>query len=127
QPAVAVASVDVSGVLYPPACAKTDTRTATPNTPPSSRIAFVAPEALPSCSGATELSTTFATGAKNRAIPAPETTNGATRSAYDTVGDSSAARKTSPVACSARPSAINRWPPTLSDSAPAIGEMKTGI
>ncbi len=40
-----------------------------PNTPPSSRIALFAPEAMPSSVRRTELSTTFATGAKNSDMP----------------------------------------------------------
>ncbi len=49
-----------------------------PNTPPSSRIALFAPEAMPSSSRRTEPSTTLATGAKNSDIPMPETTNAGT-------------------------------------------------
>ncbi len=52
--------------------------TAIPNTPPSSLIALLAPEAMPSWSRRTELSTTLATGAKNSDMPTPEITNAGT-------------------------------------------------
>jgi len=54
---------------------RTPPSTAIPNTPPSSLIALFAPDAMPSWSRRTELSTTLATGAKNRDMPTPETTN----------------------------------------------------
>ena len=55
---------------------KIEASTATPKTPPTSRIAFDAPEALPSSRAPTALRTMFATGAKNMPIPIPETMNG---------------------------------------------------
>ena len=73
-----------------------------PNTPPSSRIALFAPEAMPSSVRRTELSTTFATGAKNSDMPTPETTNAGTRSRYGTVGDATSASQPSPMACRSR-------------------------
>ena len=60
--------------------------TATPNTPPSSRIALLAPEACPSSCGLTEDRTTLATGAKSSAIPRPEIANALMRSTYGAVG-----------------------------------------
>ena len=65
-------------VAYEPFAEKTDARTATPKTPPSSRIALFAPDALPSSSGRTAERTTLAIGAKNRPIPTPATMNAGT-------------------------------------------------
>jgi hypothetical protein len=48
--------------------------TATPSTPPISRIVFVAPDACPASLGRTELSTAFAAGANTSAIPVPAIT-----------------------------------------------------
>ena len=56
----------------------TDASTATPKTPPTSRTALFAPEALPSSAGLTELRMTFAIGAKNIPMPIPDTMNGPT-------------------------------------------------
>ncbi len=50
--------------------------TATPITPPSSRIAFVAPEAWPASSGRAERSTAFALGANTSAMPVPPMASG---------------------------------------------------
>jgi len=58
--------------------AKIEARTATPKTPPTSRIAFDAPEALPSSRAPTALRTMFATGAKNIPMPMPERMKGPT-------------------------------------------------
>ena len=58
--------------------AKIDASTATPNTPPTSRIAFDAPDALPSSRNGTALRTMLATGAKNMPMPIPEMMNGPT-------------------------------------------------
>jgi hypothetical protein len=55
---------------------KTEASTATPNTPPTSRIALFAPEAWPACSVRTEASTALAEGANTSAMPAPAITNG---------------------------------------------------
>src|SRR3954467_2018813 len=63
-----------------------EARTATPTPPPSSRIALLAPEALPSSSRRTLERTTFATGAKKSAIPIPEITKAGTRLAEGTRG-----------------------------------------
>src|SRR5262249_57381532 len=111
QTAVDVPLVNVSGELYPPAWAKTVANTATPKTPPTSRIAFVAPDALPSCSGETELRTTLATGAKKSAMPVPERMNGRTSEEYGVVGELTAAIQASPDACKASPTAMKRQPP----------------
>ena len=48
-----------------------------PSTPPSSRIALVAPEAWPAWSVRTEDSTALAAGANTSAMPAPARMNGA--------------------------------------------------
>src|SRR5947209_7553050 len=56
-------STKCCGAPYPPRSEKIVPNTATPNTPPSSRMAFAAPEALPSSRRATEPSTTCADGA----------------------------------------------------------------
>ena len=50
--------------------------TATPSTPPSSRIALVAPEAWPAWSVRTEESIALADGANTSAMPAPAMMNG---------------------------------------------------
>ena len=68
----------IAGDSYPPVREKIAASTATPKTPPTSRIAFDAPEALPSSRGPTAVRTMFATGAKNIPIPIPETMNGPT-------------------------------------------------
>ena len=60
---------------YPPCAAKTDASTATPNTPPTSRSALAAPDAMPSSSRRTVPSTSAAVGAKNIAMPMPLTTS----------------------------------------------------
>ncbi len=49
-----------------------------PSTPPSSRIALVAPEARPAWSLSTLESTALAAGANTSAMPEPASTNGAT-------------------------------------------------
>jgi hypothetical protein len=49
----------------------TDASTATPSTPPISRIALFAPEACPACWARTEESTALADGANTSAMPAP--------------------------------------------------------
>ena len=48
-----------------------------PSTPPSSRIAFVAPEACPASDTLTEERTALAAGANTSAMPAPARMNGA--------------------------------------------------
>ena len=52
-----------------------------PITPPSSRIALVAPEAWPAERWSTEPSTAFADGANTSAMPAPAIANGSTSDA----------------------------------------------
>ena len=109
-------------------CANTEARTATPNTPPSSRMALFAPDALPSCSAGTEPRTTFATGVKKRAIPPPERMNGSTRCEYGVPVPVTAAIQINPADWRASPTVITRWPPpSRSRNAPAIGAMKIGI
>src|SRR5207247_44489 len=80
---------------------------ASPKTPPSSRIALLAPDAWPSSCLRTDESTTFATGAKKSAIPIPESTKGATNWLYEVVGEPIAASQPRPIACKARPSDIS--------------------
>ena len=50
-----------------------------PNTPPSSRMALFAPEAMPCSSRRTLDEHRLATGAKNSAMPMPEMINAGTR------------------------------------------------
>src|SRR5207249_4587568 len=69
------------GLLYEPLAEKIEARTATPNTPPTSRMALLAPDAFPSSSGRTADRTTLAIGAKNMPIPTPLTTNAGTNAA----------------------------------------------
>src|SRR5262245_65771404 len=71
-----------SGEKYEPWAENTEARTATPNTPPTSRMALLAPDALPSSSRRTADRTTLAMGAKNRPMPAPLTMNGRTKAEY---------------------------------------------
>ncbi len=85
------------------------------------------PEALPSSSGLTAERTTFATGAKNIAMPVPLRMNGITSSVYGTVGVETAASHPSPIACSASPPAISGRPPIRSERAPAIGATIIGM
>ena len=47
-----------------------------PSTPPSSRMALVAPDACPAWSVRTEASTALADGANTSAMPEPPRTNG---------------------------------------------------
>ena len=53
--------------------------TATPSVPPTSRIALLAPLALPSSLRLTLERIMFETGAKTSAMPMPASTNGTTR------------------------------------------------
>ena len=71
-------SQNACGDAYEPFALNTDASTATPMTPPSSRIAFVAPDAWPASCGRTLESTAFADGAKTSAMPVPATMNGPT-------------------------------------------------
>ena len=48
-------------------------------------------------------------------------------STYGVVGVETAAIHASPIACSASPAPISRWPPIRSESAPAIGATIIGI
>ena len=78
QTAGARPETNAAPLAYPPRAENTAPRTAIPNTPPSSRIALLAPEAMPSWSRRTEPRTTLATGAKKSDIPIPETMNAGT-------------------------------------------------
>src|SRR5215472_7963583 len=100
---------------------------AIPNTPPSSRIALFAPEAMPSWSRRTDASTTLATGAKNSDMPTPATMNAGTSVRYATVGLLTAASQPRPAACSASPPASRGRPPMRSERAPATGATRTGM
>ena len=71
-------SLKACGEAYEPLALNTDASTATPITPPSSRIAFVAPEAWPASCGRTLESTALADGAKTSAMPVPARMNGTT-------------------------------------------------
>ncbi len=117
------ASVDA----YEPLCANTVASTATPSTPPSSRIAFVAPDAWPASSGCTLLSTALAAGANTSAMPVPAMMNGITSSPYGTVGLEMLASHPIAPACSVRPVTISGRDPIRSDSSPAIGAMNIGM
>ena len=86
QIAAVMPLVYASGDAYEPLCENTVARTAMPSTPPSSRIALVAPEAWPASSGRTAPSTALAAGAKTIAMPAPAITNGITSWLYGTSG-----------------------------------------
>ncbi len=85
-----------------------------------------APDACPSSDGRTAESTTFATGAKNSAMPTPATTNGATSSEYGTVGVETSPIHASATACSVRPVPRISLGLIRSESAPAIGAMNIG-
>ena len=56
----------------------TEARTAMPRTPPTSRIALVAPDACPASCGRTAFRTAFAVGANTSAMPVPARMNGIT-------------------------------------------------
>ena len=71
-------SVKSAAEPYPPWWAKIDASTATPNTPPSSRMALLAPDAWPASISRTELMTTVAIGAKKSPMPMPASANGTT-------------------------------------------------
>ena len=62
-----------------PWLANTLASTATPSAPPTSRIALLAPLALPSSLGRTLERIMLETGAKTSAMPMPARTNGAIR------------------------------------------------
>ncbi len=76
QIALVMPSVYACGDAYEPLVANTVASTATPRTPPSSRIALVAPDAWPASSGRTALRTALAAGAKTSAMPVPAIMNG---------------------------------------------------
>ena len=71
---------------------------------------------------------TLATGAKNSAMPTPEISERADE--LDVGGGRRGDRgdpRARPIACSASPAPISRWPPMRSESAPAIGATSIGI
>ena len=119
QTALVMPSVYACGDAYEPLRENTVASTATPSTPPSSRIAFVAPDAWPASSGRTAPSTALAAGANTSAMPVPAITNGIdelARTARPARRSTPASR--SPAACSARPVAISGREPIRSDSMP---------
>src|SRR4051794_32042630 len=116
-----------SGDAYEPLALKTLASTATPTTPPTSRIAFVAPEALPASAGATDPSTALAAGANTSAIPVPARTNGTISALYATVGSLTIASQVMAIDWSASPLAISGRDPIRSLRIPATGATKIGI
>jgi hypothetical protein len=115
------------GEPYPPASVNTVASTATPSTPPISRIVFVAPEAWPASLGRTAPSTAFAAGANTSAMPAPAMTKPGRSAVYATSGALTAASQASPAACSARPATISGRLPMRSERTPATGATTIGI
>ena len=81
--------------------------TATPITPPISRIALFAPDALPAWSGRTEASTVAAAVGKISDIPVPVITNGAISSTNGVSGADTIPIHARPTAWSARPATIS--------------------
>src|SRR5215467_11488037 len=73
--------VKMAGEVYAPGRANTDASTATPNTPPSSRRALLAPEATPISGPGTEVMTSVATVGNTRPIPTPATVSAGPRTA----------------------------------------------
>src|SRR3954453_20786774 len=116
-----------SGDAYEPLALKTLASTATPRTPPTSRIAFVAPEALPASLGATDPSTALAAGANTSAMPVPASTNGTISAEYAVVGSVTIRSHVIAIEWSARPLAISGRDPMRSLRMPAIGATKIGI
>ncbi len=115
------------GVAYEPLAEKTLASTATPNTPPISRMVFVAPDAWPSSIRSTDDRTTLAIGAKNRPIPMPASTNPGTSTGYATVGVVTAAIQARPAASATMPATRIGRPPMRPASTPAIGATMAGI
>ena len=96
-------------------------------TPPSSRIAFVAPDAWPASFGPHAREDAFADGAKTSAMPVPAMMNGATRLEYATSADVTTASHAIATACSASPATMSGREPMRSLSRPAIGATNIGI
>jgi hypothetical protein len=115
------------GDTYEPLAVNTAARTATPNTPPSSRIALFAPDALPSSSGRTDERTTLAIGAKNSPIPVPARMKAGTIARYSTVGVTTSASHASEMACRAMPTMSSGRVPVRVDAMPASGATTTGM
>ena len=110
-----------------PALVNTVESTATPSTPPISRIVLVAPEACPASSGRTEDSTALAAGANTSAMPVPAITKAGTMRPYAMSGSVVTASQASAPACRASPDAISGRLPMRSDRIPATGATKIGI
>src|SRR4051794_30373444 len=115
------------GVKYDPFAVKIAARTATPNTPPTSRIALLAPDALPSSSGRTADRTTLAMGAKNMPMPTPLTMNGRTNAEYGASGAAIEASQPRPTDIRARPVATIGRAPMRPLSTPAMGATTIGM
>src|SRR5688572_29581947 len=89
-------SLNACGLSYPPFAANTDASTATPITPPISRIALVAPDALPASEARTEASTVSAAVGKTSAMPVPVSTKGTMNDANGVDGSETIAIQASP-------------------------------
>ena len=96
-------------------------------TPPSSRIAFVAPEAWPASWGRTAPRIAFAEGANTSAMPVPAMMNGAIRLPYGVSGAEIAASQNIATDCSASPATISGREPIRSLRIPAIGATNIGM
>ena len=114
-------STKACGEAKPPAPAKIVDITATPKTPPTSRIALFVPEAWPARCGATTLSSALADGAKTRPMPMPAIMNGGRRLEFVESTPAAIASHASAAPCIARPSAISPRGPRRSARTPAIG------
>src|SRR5262249_42535354 len=95
-------STNAWGEPEAPRCGNTAASTATPKTPPSSRIALFAPDATPTSAGGTDATTAFATVGKQSEVPTPATVSATPSSAYPIPGFAIHATHPSPIACSAR-------------------------
>src|SRR5919197_4739130 len=94
---------------------------ATPNTPPSSRLLFVPAEATPACRVGTDANTAAVIGAMVRAIPDPHTIiDGKITPRYD---ESACDRSINarPMPDSVVPAVMNHLDPNRSDRRPAMG------
>ena len=107
---------------------KTLASTATPSAPPTSRIALLAPLALPSSLRRTLERIMLETGAKTSAMPMPgEHERARSGCCRRPSGEDTAASQPSAIACRARPVAISGRLPMRSENMPASGAMNIGI
>ena len=109
------------GEVKAPDSLNTVASTATPKTPPTSRMALFVPDACPAWAGLTTLSSALADGAKTRPMPAPAITKAIACSPKVTVVLVVAANHASAPACSASPAAMKPREPKRSERTPAIG------